>query len=263
MVKNLNKSKETKNIDEQFIYTFKIRNIKSTQRKTKIDYAIKVFNKFITQYMYLNKQIDYNFPMLEIKDTKIEHSKDETLYIIHVITIPYINHPFTIFGKYDENLLYIMIPLGNNLGQININKISKKIAEMPTIHKLGTFFLLNFTIKIRKQNFLKPYKNELFTCGNIIKCNEKMNKINLLNINITEKYKKINEIHKIYIDKIKIHLKKYFELCKEKKYYEAKKYLNEGKDCLKQYYYNSKNIIGHLLIFINIYKCIDNLKKSI
>ena len=58
MVKKSNKTKEIKNIDEQFIYTFKIRKIKSTQRKTKIEYAIKVFNKFIVQYMYLNKQID-------------------------------------------------------------------------------------------------------------------------------------------------------------------------------------------------------------
>ena len=66
-------------------------------------------------------------------------------------------------------------------------------------------------------------------------------------------YGKIKEI-------IFAHLKKYFKLLKTHKFNEAETYL---KTQFNNIYYNTKGIMGHLLIFIDVYKLIETIKKNI
>ena len=92
-----------------------------------------------------------------------------------------------------------------------------------------------------------------------------------------------DDIYKLSILNINSNLKNYFKLLKQNKFILAKEYLTKDNIdikskksskskktskskkniCLKNVFYNSKDIIGHLLIFIELYKCINEISNNI
>ena len=252
-------------------------------------YALKVFSQFLLFYTEQNRKKSPSFPTLLIDTFVLKESSDKRYYFLNVFTKQFNNHPFTVFGSYAQKTVYIMIPLGGGIGQYDIHKIKPLIKQLPPLKKLALYHLLNITFKIREINFNK-YSKDYITCANIIDCNDSMmilKKRGLLNNNVTTKLfdkhsNLVNRKIKIYFKLLKmseftlarnylikndLNLKK-----KSNKIYTSVNSLNNVKKsvvvkknnkCLKNMFYNSKDIIGHLLIFIELFKCINVIKDNV
>jgi len=252
-------------------------------------YALKVFNHFLLFYTEQNRKKSPTYPTLLIDTFVLKESSDKRYYFLNVFTKQYNNHPFTVFGSYSDLVVYIMIPIGGDIGQYDIHKIKPLIKQLPPLKKLALFHLLNITFKIREQNFNK-YSKDHITCSNIIECHESIIKLRargLLNNNVTAKL--FNKHSNLVNRKIKI----YFKLLKMSEFTLARNYLTKNdlnlkkkskkiytsvnsldnvkkstvvkknNICLKNMFYNSKDIIGHLLIFIELFKCINVIKENV
>ena len=183
--------------------------------------------------------------------------------------------------------------MGNSLGQFDINKIKKEIKTLSAIKKLGLYHLLKLSIKIRESNFIKYTKTDIYNCINITECDREV-KLFKANKRLTPEL--YNKLQLKYASMIQNSIKTFFSLLKKGEYTIAKDYItkdnvnintiskkskgksikkSKGKSksksikktkkiiCLKNLLYNSKETIGHLLIFIEIYKCIDIIKDTI
>jgi hypothetical protein len=252
-------------------------------------YALKVFEKFLLFYTEQNRKKSPDYPTLLIDTFVLKESNDKRYYFLNVFTKQYNNHPFTVFGSYAQKIVYIMIPIGGDIGQYDIHKIKPLIKQLPPLKKLALFHLLNITFKIRELNFNK-YSKDYITCTNIIDCNDSMiilKKRGLLNSDVTTKL--FNKHSNLVNRKIKI----YFKLLKMSEFTLARNYLTKNdlnlkkkskkiytsvnslanvkksaivkknNICLKNMFYNSKSIVGHLLIFIELFKCINVIKENV
>ena len=257
--KKKSKKKSKKELNETFIYEFKTKN-KITNIKKSQTVAINIFNQFLINYIYINQKKKKLFPKLTILNYELSDSKNKNTFYYFITTTPYTNHPFTIYGNYNSDTIYIIIPVGREIGQFNIKKIKKEIKKISYEKKIAIKKLLEYTIRLRKYNFLNQKKenNQFFNCMNLIECKKKINiikkkkdfknEIELKSKVYNEEYKKINNNIKIY-----------FNLLKSKKLDEAKKYLLN----IKKLYIQPKDIIGHLAILIEIYKLLIDIKELI
>lgn len=245
-----------KKIISKFIYKIKIKN---TYTKTeKIKQSLNLFHKFFLSYQKNLIKKDPSYPILNITNYEKKETRDKTQFFIFITTLPYNNHPFSLYGNYDGNYINIMIPIGNKKGQINFIDINKSLEKIKPIDKQALYKLLKYTLKIREFNFISPTNIKQINCSNIKACQEEQ--IYLFKNN--KKYD-INKLHHKYQKKILKIIKEYFILLKKKDYIKAKKFITDkSPTSLKNMFYNSKEIIGHLLIFIEIYKCIDTIKSK-
>ena len=200
---------------------------------------------------------DSNFPILTITNYEKKESKDKTRFFIFITTRPYNNHPFSVFGRYNDNFINIMIPIGNKKGQIVFRDIKKQLKEFDMLEKEALYKLLKFSLKIREFNFISPANTKEINCSNIKSCQEEINFLFKNN-----KQYNINIIFAKYQNKVLKIIKNYFKLLKNKKYVEAKQYITGKPTSLKNMFYNYKDIIGHLIIFIELYKCLDDIKET-
>jgi len=190
-----------------------------------------------------------------------------------------------------------MIPMGNSPGQFDIKKVKTEIKSLSSIKKLALYHLLTLSIKVREISFGKYSKDDIYNCMNITPCDTYVNILKRENRLTTDLYSKLRTKYALMVQKS---IKTYFSLLKKGEYTIAKDYItkdnvniNIGKSkmsksktktkrkskksrksksksknikknlCLKNLLYKSKSIIGHLLIFIEIYKCIDIIKNTI
>lgn len=239
-----------------FIYKIKINN--KLIRSQKIKKTLELFHSFFLSYQKKMIKYDSNFPILTITNYEKKESKDKTRFFIFITTRPYNNHPFSVFGRYDDNVINIMIPLGNKKGQIGFRNIKQNLKLFNMLEKEALYKLLKFSLKIREFNFISPTNTKEINCSNIKSCQEEVNLLFKHN-----KQYNMNTIFAKYQKKILKIIKNYFTLLKNKNYIEAKKYITEKPASLKNMFYNSKDIIGHLIIFIEIYKCIDEVKITL
>ena len=243
--------KKSKNT--QFIYQFNIKEVKT--KKEKIEVCLAFFNKFLGYY----KKKFPNFKNVIVNSMKKKDSTDRKHFFIHLFTRPLNNHPFLLFGTYSAKYIKIMIPMGGDKGQFDINSVRKNINELSILEKLGLYHQLTTTIKLRETNFMNYSKTHL-ACSNIFKCVEEKN-IKRIN-NVVE----FNKLQKKYTDDIMRDIRKYILLVKKEKYDLAKNYLTKNSKshiCLKKKLINSKDTIGHLLIFIEVYKTLETLRTNI
>ena len=249
-----------KQLDENLFYEFKLKK-KTTSSKNTQSQAIKIFNQFLLYYISINQRRKSSFPTLNINNIELKESRDKKTFYYFITTKPYINHPFTIYCDYKSNIINIIIPIGREIGQYNLNKINKQLKKL-SIEKLkGLRELIKFTIKLRKINFLnqKNPENQFFNCLNLVNCNSKIRKINK---NYKQDRKIFERIEKIYRDEyanVIKHIKTYFDYLKDNQFNEAKKYLKN----IKNIYIKDKDIVGHLAILIDIYKLKNNIKELI
>ena len=260
----MSNKKTIEKIKKKFIYEFEVTN--KLTKPQKIEYSLKLFNIFLNFYLKMNKKKNSKAKLLHLKTYKKTESSDKKHFFIHAITVEENSHPFSIFGTYSENIIYIMIPIGRNVGQYDLNKIKTNINLLSVLQKFALFNLLKLTIKLREENINK-YTLKLINCLNIKPC-----------VNELKMYKKkgiimpnsqISKLKTKYYNNIAKQLKTYMGLLKKNECYKATNYLlknTEKNICLKNYFVStkdSKELIGHLKIFIDIYKTIYLLKKSI
>ena len=272
--------KNKNNINNKFIHEFKITDKTVTTKPKVIESAKHFFKIFLSYYIQQNTKIDSTYNNINIDSFNLKESSNKKHYFIQVLTFPSINHPFTIFGTYNNKIVYIMLPIGGGIGQYSIRKLNKEINTMTVLEKLASYNLLKNTLLIRESNFITYGKKDYFKCMNIKYCNEKIydfKKKNIYTPSIGD------DIYKLSILNINTNLKNYFKLLKQNKFILAKEYLTKDNIdikskksskskktskskkniCLKNVFYNSKDIIGHLLIFIELYKCINEISNNI
>ena len=240
-----------KQLNENLIYKFKLKNKITSVKKSQIS-ANKIFNKFLLYYIVLNQKKKKSFPILTILNREFKESKDKKTFYYFITTLPYINHPFTLYGNYNSDTVNIIIPIGRETGQYKLKKIKKELKTM-TIEELKALkALINYTIKLRKFNFLnqKNPENQFFNCYNLVECNKQIKQINKKYKNDTQLFKKIEDIYTKEYKNIITHIKKYFDYLKNNKLNEAQKILK----LIKNLYIRPKDIIGHLAILIDIYE---------
>ena len=244
---------KSKKQNEQFIYQFSIKDVKT--KKDKIDTCLSFFNKFLGYY----KKKFPNFKTISVNSIKKKESTDKKHFFIHLFTSPSNNHPFLLFGTYSTKYIKIMIPMGGDKGQFDINKVRKNIKILSVLEKLGLYHQLMTTIKLRETNFMN-YSKKYLSCSNILKCiEEKKNK----GVNNVVEY---NYLQRKYTNDIMKDIKKYIFLVKKGNYDLAKSYLTKNSNehvCLQKKLINYKDTIGHLLIFIEVYKTLESLKQTI
>tara|TARA_A100001015_G_C15003814_1_gene719771 strand:- start:962 stop:1714 length:753 start_codon:yes stop_codon:yes gene_type:complete len=247
-----------KELNENFIYTFKLKNKITSIKKSK-ESALKVFSKFLQYYVSLNRQKKPSFPNLFVQKAELKETKNSYYYLI--ITKPYINHPFTVYGNFNSDIINIIIPVGREIGQFNINKVHKQIKNLTKDELKALKYLLIFTINLRKLNFMnqKREDNKFFNCSNIVSCSDKIKEIYKVEKDDTKKFKLIQQTYIKEYKNILNHIKKYFEYLKNSKFNEANKKLK----IIKKIYYNPKDIVGHLSILIDIHKLNIKVKNLI
>ena len=277
----------------KFIYEFDVSHKSLKTNSDKKKHALKIFNQFLTLYRKENLKKDRSYPLLTIKSYILKESRDKKHFFYNILTNPYNNHPFSLFGTYDDKMIYIMIPMGNSLGHFDISKIKKEIKTLTAIKKLGLYHLLKLSIKIRESSFIKYTKKDIYNCMKITECDKE---VRLFKENKRLTPELYNKLQLKYSLMIQNSIKTFFSLLKKGKYTIAKDYITKdnvnintiskksksksikktkGKSsrnkyktvkkniCLKNLLYNSKDTIGHLVIFIEIYKCIDIIKNTI
>lgn len=256
-------NKKTK-IKNKFIYEFEVKQ--EFTKINKIKFAILLFTKFLHYYLKMNIKKNSKATLLHLKSYKKIESSDKKHFFIHAITVEENSHPFSIFGTYSDNIIYIMIPIGGKIGQYDLTKLKNNINELSIIQKFALFNLLKLTIKLREANINKYTLKHIY-CLNIKSCVNEINSYKKKGVVLPKS--QINKLTNKYYKIIAQQLKTFMGLLKKNEFEKATYFLlkdTKKNICLKNYFLNSTNskeLIGHLKIFIEIYKTIYLLRNSI
>ena len=247
--------------------------------------------------LYLNdkasKIIKYHNPNIDVnhKQSKfIAYSQYPGFYFMIAYTLTHSNHPYLIYFNLDDKYVNVLIPIGKDYQQININEyidiiqtininpINNKTKKQykyninsPTILVLALYSLLDETIIIRKTGLVDS-KYSILTCDSMTLCINKATEINKMKISENEKQKLYKKIYDYYRKKGVELLNNYFKLLESKKYSEAYSFLKGGvvnfdkyygKTRLNTFFKNDKIIIGHLEIFISLYEIIHSVRMKL
>ena len=263
----------TDNYKNKFILYFKTKKITTLCKKYNIDVSNVLFKNIYEQIGDLISTIAINFIQqhnsslvcTDITHNLFNYYGSNIIYsMIH--TNPNVNHPYMCFADTNGNYIGLILPFGNDINQVP-NDYLKYAQESGELLKLEYTLLYKYfdkTINLRIDNILKNGQYSLVSCTNIVHCSKKKNEINKLNISTTDKKKRIEVINDYYKKKAIRMLTKYFSLLGAEKYSEAREYLNGkggnhngkyyGRERLNTFFKTNRGIIGHLEVFINLYK---------
>lgn len=253
------------------------------KENTKIEKAIKYmqvesnnYNDKINAYMITKAQqfLQYHNKSLEYKESQIYTLQFLPRYIFLVfITKTNTNHPYLFYVNLDERTLNFLLPTGKEQKQANIEDYMETISNCNISDLSAIYILLEKTIYIRKYAILNMRFN-LLDCDNISNCVKKMREIDKMKISSTQKNELRTKYNTYYLDKALNILKKYFDILEAKEYEEAYLFLKSnhnnrykskyfGKERLDTFFKNTKNIIGHLEIFIVMYQLLHQSRMKL
>ena len=236
------------------------------------------YNDKIKKYMDIKAQqflnYYYNSNTLEYKESQIYTFSFLPNYIFLVfITKTNTNHPFLLYIDLNGNKLNFLIPIGKEKKQADILEYSESITNCNIYDLSAIYVLLDKTIYIRKYATLN-LKFNLLDCDNISNCIIKMRSIDKQKISSYQKNELKIKYNEYYLKKAIGVLKKYFDILESKDYDEAylflkgsnnSRYKNKyfGKERLNTFFKNTKNIIGHLEIFIILYQLMHKARMRL
>jgi len=262
--------------------------IESINTSVSLNDNIKVYlnDKATKIIKYHNPNIDLNYKQSKF----ISYSTYPGFYFMIAYTITHTNHPYLIYFNLDDKYINVLIPIGKDYQQININEYiyiirsininpinnktktnTKYNINSPTILVLALYSLLDETIIIRKTGLVDS-KYSILTCNTMTLCINKANQINKMKLSENEKQKLYNKIYDYYKKKGIELLNNYFKLLESKNYSEAHSFLKGGvvkfdkyygKTRLNNFFKNDKIIIGHLEIFISLYEIIHSVRMKL
>ena len=170
------------------------------------------------------------------------------------------NHPYLLFFNLDDIYITFLIPFGGDFKQADNITYWASLNEANKIELTAIYILLEKTIYIRKLGIIESRQFSLINCSNISNCIKKMREIDNMRIGVGEKQELRARYSEYYLHKAIDFLKYYFSLLENKNFDEAELFLKGGdskhfgKQRLNTFFKNTKSIIGHLEIFISIYK---------
>lgn len=180
------------------------------------------------------------------------------------------NHPYMIYTDITKNTIKFIIPFGNGAFQVDTPYLDSAIAnkELKKVDYIMLFIFFQQNILVRKNTMIRIDQFSLLSCHNISNCTKKMNEINRMKISQVKKKALKEKYIAFYQDKAVKFLTKYFTMLEEKDYQEAFLFLRgergkyKGKERLNTFFKNSKNLVGHLQVFINLYKYMFKMKEE-
>ena len=205
---------------------------------------------------------------MKIDSFKNEYNKnDKNYFYTFLYTQPFNNHPFLIFGNLKERHFNISIPFGDKIGQINISFFHKVLPYFKRNELIVSSILLNRTIYIRNYNLIHNKRYSIYNCDKMTPCKKKIRELNNYKIPSKQKQEYKKQIENYYKKKGIELIKKYYKLLEKYEFNEAYEFLKgdkgkyKGKTRLNTFFTNNKEVIGHLEIFISLYKLKKNLEK--
>ena len=236
------------------------------------------YNEKIKLYMITKAQqfLQYHNKSLEYKESQIYTLPNLPRYLFLVfITKTNTNHPYLFYINLDDinNTLNFLIPIGKEQKQGDISNYMETIPICNIPDLSAIYILLDKTIYIRKYGILNLQFN-LLDCNNISNCIKKMRDIDKQMISTNKKNEMKVKYNEYYMNKALNILKKYFDILDAKDYEEAYLFLKGnsrtirhskyfGKERLDTFFKNTKNIIGHLEIFIVMYQLLHQARMRL
>ncbi len=190
------------------------------------------------------------------------------LFVV-LITAPNTNHPYLLYVNLDDNVLYLLIPFGKDQFQLDLEYYWDNIEKATVQELCAMYLLIDKTIFIRKKGIIDSKQFTLLNCNNIPNCIKKFHEINEKNISESAKIELYDKYNQYYLNKAVSLLKFYFTLLENKKYDLSHSFLKGseskyfGKKRLNTFFKNSKDIIGHLEIFITLYELLHTIRQSL
>jgi hypothetical protein len=265
-------------IDNNFILKHPLHLHHQSTSRTLNSFVNKViapmFENFLRTYCSHIQKKDLTFPNLSITNHELEildiPSEVQTLqtnYIYTIYTTPLNNHPFVVFGELNASFCHIIIPLGNRLGHIDINDVYPLIPYLTNIELEVMRQILIKCIVVRQKNMIYSPKYSIMNCGIINDCIRKINEIEHSTSITNEKKKQLIQATEVfYNDKIRVLLDRFFVILGSGEYNDALRFL-KGEynnyfemNGLSSIFINSKELIGHLQIFINLFHLFHTLR---
>ena len=186
------------------------------------------------------------------------------------LTKSHTNHPYLTFCNLNSNEVCFITPFGEATGQVSLEYLEKSIQnnELSKDELNVLYAYIQKNIVNRKNAILNVEKFSLLNCSNISNCHKKMNEIAKMRVSTVEKKKLIVHYQVYYQEKAIKFIGKYFELLEGKEFNEAFLYLRGsrgkyfGKQRLNTFFKSSKQIVGHLQIFIHLYQVLHLLYEK-
>ena len=192
--------------------------------------------------------------------------------IMFLYTTPFNNHPYLFVRQRAEentennNEVIILNPLGNKEKQISDEELLKYNDSFDELERNMLVLYLRKNITYRK-NILLENNFSILQCSNITNCVRKNSEIRKMKISFEEKEQLMERYESQYYEKGKKIIDSYFNLLEDNDFEEAKAFLkgNKGKyfnkTRLNTFFKNNKKVVGHLEVFIGIYKLLNVIKN--
>ena len=255
---------------DHFIKTF-------TARQKIKDYVTSLYSKLTDDNiekiltLWTKDFIKGHNPYLDIKEYfYFKYGMLPNYVFLITLTKTQTNHPYLTFCNLNSNEVRFITPFGEATGQVSLDYLEKSIqlGELSKDELNVLYAYIQKNIVNRKNAILNVEKFSLLNCSNIANCHKKMNEISKMRLSLVEKKKLMVHYQAYYQEKAIKFISKYFELLEAKDFSEAFLFLRGskgkyfGKQRLNTFFKNSKQIVGHLQIFIHLYQVLHLLYEK-
>lgn len=243
------------------------KNPKKSKTQKEIDLLGNILISYAIYYLKKhNPSLDYKEHYSFIDPFNI----NPNIIITIMVTKTNTNHPYMIYSDISTSTINFIIPFGNGAYQVDTPYLDSAVAnkELKKVEYLILFLFFQQNILVRKNTMIRIDQFSLLSCHNISNCTKKMNEINRMKISQVKKKELKEKYIVFYQDKAVKFLMKYFALLEDQDYQEAFLFLRgergkyKGKERLNTFFKNSKNLVGHLQVFINLYKYMFKMKEG-
>tara|TARA_B100000575_G_C23120436_1_gene648297 strand:+ start:1345 stop:2340 length:996 start_codon:yes stop_codon:yes gene_type:complete len=247
-------------------------NIFNTLNKTNTPITSSNIEPHILNYTV--QYIKFHNPILNYKSHRLVTSPRLKNHVLLVVTTyPYTNHPYIGYSDITKNRITFIAPLGKERNQHSDDAIYHILSSCDKLELEVLFLYIKHNIENRKDIIINSKDFSLLQCDNITGCIRKKKEIMNMRITDQKKRKIYKEYQLTYRNKAIGLIKKYFDLLENQKYSEAyaflkgsqgdKKDVYYGKQRLNTFFKNTKSLIGHLQIFISLYKLMYDIYNFI
>lgn len=201
---------------------------------------------------------------LDMVDYKAHPSWSKEWIYISLVSRQSANHPWVAACNVHTNYFEIYRPFGRDLGQITIEQFNSILSStrFTKAQYYGFYVLFSENMRVRKEEMIYSPKHSLIKCDNIKQCLLKKKEIAKSRKSPAVKAAELAKYQAFYEKKSVTFILKYFAMLDARDYEEAFAFLRMkhgkyyGKQRLDTFFVNTGEIIGHLQIFIEIYKLI-------
>ena len=198
-------------------------------------------------------------------------------YPDHIFIITYtktnVNHPYLTYSNIRSPHITILIPIGKEKKQCDFDDIYNILDNEEKLTKvdfLALYVLVQKTIIIRKNGILVSDRFSILRCEIMANCKRKMRELRAdpkYKRNAELLSKEIEKYRKYYEDKGVKLIGKYFDALEDGDFEDAYQFLKGnnkkskyfGRERLNTFFTDTRQIIGHLQIFIPLYEILSEI----